>query len=91
LKCAWATKKEAKGLIALASQLDRVISDTAHAANLEYNSTLSALAGHEMCTRDSWISPLNFTGGQLRGHPTNFGQKALADDAADYLASRPMG
>lgn len=90
LNCKWSSRDKVMGLTALASQLDQVMGDTARAANLEYNSTLTALKGHEMCTRDSWVYPLNLTGGQLRGHPTYQGQQALANDAAAYLAARPM-
>ena len=45
---------------------------------ISYASTLHALAGHELCTRDTWVYPLGLSGGNNRGHPTASGQRAIA-------------
>jgi lysophospholipase L1-like esterase len=76
--CRWLSRRERETLNRLAALLDRTIARSAHRARLHYVSVLPALAGHELCTRDSWVYPIGLRGGQLRGHPLRPGQRALA-------------
>jgi hypothetical protein len=51
-------------------------------ADVTYISTLEALKGHELCTRDSWVHPitsfdLNSQTFVYQGHPTGVGQVAM--------------
>jgi len=76
--CLWLSEPERRTLNRLATLLDRTIADSAEQAGLEYVSVLRSLRNHELCTRNSWIYPIGPFGGQLRGHPTRPGQRAIA-------------
>ncbi|HKG49130.1 MAG TPA: SGNH/GDSL hydrolase family protein [Actinomycetales bacterium] len=76
--CLWLSEPERRTLNRLATLLDRTIADSAEQAGLDYVSVLRSLRNHELCTRNSWIYPIGPFGGQLRGHPTRPGQRAIA-------------
>jgi hypothetical protein len=52
---------------------------------------LSALHGHELCTRSSWINPVARGNpfSQQQGHPTPAGQRAMARVVKAYLKAHP--
>lgn len=76
--CQWLSRRERVTLNRLAVALDRTIARTARRTQVRHVSVLRALAGHELCTRDSWVYPITPLGGQLRGHPLRPGQRAIA-------------
>jgi lysophospholipase L1-like esterase len=88
VNCPWLQPEERGQLNVLAGKLDTVTRNAVSAARrkfgrsrgfrISYASTLKALAGHELCTRDSWVYPLGPSGGNNRGHPTASGQRAIA-------------
>lgn len=87
--CPWLnTRGHASSLVKLATDLDAAMSNAAGAAGVEYDSALTALQGHELCTGDSYVNPLAPAGGQLRGHPNAKGQERLANDVGTYLRDR---
>src|SRR3954454_4476167 len=79
VNCSWLAANEKTQLNALTVEFDTTMANAAASAGVRYVSVLSVLAGHEMCTSNSWVYPIGFTGGDLRGHPTGPGQQALAD------------
>jgi lysophospholipase L1-like esterase len=88
VNCGWLQPDERRQLNVLAKKLDSVTKSAVQTAQrkfgrsrgfgISYASTLSALARHELCTRDSWVYPLGLSGGNNRGHPTASGQRAIA-------------
>lgn len=88
VNCGWLQPEERRQLNALAKKLDTVTKNAVRVARrrfgrgpgfrISYASTLHAFAGHELCTRDSWVYPLGPSGGNNRGHPTASGQRAIA-------------
>ena len=88
VSCGWLQPEERRQLNALARKFDTVTKNAVGVARrkfgrsrgfrISYASTLHALAGHELCTRDSWVYPLGLSGGNNRGHPTASGQRAIA-------------
>jgi lysophospholipase L1-like esterase len=88
VNCGWLQPEERRQLNALAKKLDTVTKNAVSVAQrkfgrgpgfrISYASTLHAFAGHELCTRDSWVYPLGQSGGNNRGHPTASGQRAIA-------------
>jgi lysophospholipase L1-like esterase len=88
VNCGWLQPEERRQLNVLAKKLDNVTKNAVRVARqkfsrsprfrISYASTLNALAGHELCTRGSWVYPLGLSGGNNRGHPTASGQRAIA-------------
>ena len=88
VNCGWLQPEERRQLNLLAKKLDTVTTNAVRVARrkfgrsggfrISYASTLHAFAGHELCTRDSWVYPLGLSGGNNRGHPAASGQRALA-------------
>jgi hypothetical protein len=88
VNCGWLQPEERRQLNALAKKLDTVTKNAVRVARrrfgrgpgfrISYASTLHAFAGHELCTRDSWVYPLGPSGGNNRGHPIASGQRAIA-------------
>ena len=79
-QCVWLSPRERAGLYQLTSRLDTVERQAAATAGVEYVSTLHALAGHELCTNDSWVFPISFecvTDTEC-AHPLLPGQNAIA-------------
>jgi len=95
LKCPWLQPEERRQLNVLAKRLDTATKNAVGVARrkfgrsrgfrISYASTLTALSGHELCTRDSWVYPLGLSGGNNRGHPTASGQRAMAKAVARAL------
>jgi lysophospholipase L1-like esterase len=95
VNCGWLQPEERRALTALARKLDTVTKNAVRVARrkfgrgpgfrISYASTLNAFAGHELCTRDSWVYPLGLSGGNNRGHPTANGQRAIAKAVAPAL------
>jgi lysophospholipase L1-like esterase len=88
VNCGWLQPGERRALNVLAKKLDSVTKSAVRTARrqfgrsrgfrISYASTLDAFAGHELCTRNSWVYPLGLSGGNNRGHPTASGQLAIA-------------
>jgi lysophospholipase L1-like esterase len=77
--CWWLSAAEQQGFFNLEDELNSVLSAAAQSAGLQYVPTLSALAGHELCTKHSWMNPImakvNY---KYDAHPNLQGQEALA-------------
>jgi len=88
VNCPWLQPEERRQLNVLAKRLDTVTKNAVGVARrkfgrsrgfrISYASTFTALSGHELCTRASWVYPLGLSGGNNRGHPTASGQRAMA-------------
>jgi peptidoglycan hydrolase-like protein with peptidoglycan-binding domain len=80
--CGWLTPVERARVNELALDIDRTLSRFT-AENLRYVSTLDALSGHELCTSQSWMVPVQPIARDPdrpeQGHPTSDGQQAIAD------------
>lgn len=85
VRCPWLAPTERIVLNRLGRFLDEILSAKASAAGVEYVSVFSALAGHELCTGDSWVYALGPFGGPLRGHPLAPGQRAIAGIVREHL------
>ena len=95
VNCGWLQPEERRQLNVLAKKLDTVTKNAVRVARRKFGrsrgfrishaSTLHALAGHELCTRDSWVYPLGLSGGNSRGHPTASGQRAIAKGVVPAL------
>jgi lysophospholipase L1-like esterase len=85
LHCSWLNSSESKALVGLAKTLDSTLAKVAKRSRVEYDSTLSALKGHELCTGRSYVVALTAVGGPVRGHPTLQGQQRIAADVKKYL------
>ncbi|GEM_PF-3580464 len=79
VKCGWLEPAERTGLNRLAQQFDTVVRLAVADAGIEFVSTLDALNGHELCTRDSWVIPIGKIGTRNAGHPLPNGQQAISD------------
>lgn len=92
VNCGWLSRSERSGLVELATAMDK--SQAAAAASVpgvRYVSVLDALSGHEECTTQSYMTPVNgnpWTPTQQAGHPAAQGQIAIARVVQQYLASR---
>ncbi|ETA02688.1 lysophospholipase L1-like esterase [Frankia casuarinae] len=86
--CTWLTNRERRQLTRLNRQLDRVIRKAASDAGVEFVSTDRVLRGHEICTPDPWVAPVNLFGPtrDLSAHPTMHGQQAIAEAVQRHLA-----
>lgn len=78
-RCGWLTPSERTRFNDLAGKLDKAVAEAASHTGAIYISTLDALEGHELCTRDSWMYSIGKSGGNKRGHPLLAGQQAIAD------------
>jgi lysophospholipase L1-like esterase len=82
VKCGWLTDGEKPRVWKLEDALDTALSQAAVDAGVSYVSIRDALAGHELCTRDSWINPIGLARKshvQQEGHPNADGQEAIAE------------
>ena len=87
-------------MTALAANLDTAIAGAVADANVAgvnatYVSELDALAGHELCTRDSWVyrvsaKSVGTTNYQYQGHPTALGQQEMAARVTAALSRAPL-
>ncbi|MDP9350579.1 MAG: SGNH/GDSL hydrolase family protein [Chloroflexota bacterium] len=88
MRCGWLSEAERVSLVRLAGLLNDAATTAAASAGAEFVTTLDALAGHELCTADSWVVPVGlFTGAQLQqnAHPMALGQFAMAKRVEVYL------
>lgn len=72
---------EEKALNVLTGKIDAMIGRAAATVGVSYDDkVIGALAGHEMCARDSWVFDAGFDtrNDQQAGHPTTPGQRAIA-------------
>lgn len=77
--CGWLSDGERTRFNSLAAQLDQGMAAAAGHAGMEYVSTLDALAGHELCTDRSWMTPVPSWPVESSAHPTTDGHQAIAD------------
>ncbi|HEY2198299.1 MAG TPA: choice-of-anchor L domain-containing protein [Mycobacterium sp.] len=96
--CPWITRANAALMQTEASDLDAKIKSVAqgmpNADHVQYVSTLNVLAGHELCTGDSWVHSVNVLPVAVgdgtyaySAHPIDAGQKAIRDAVANYINS----
>jgi hypothetical protein len=91
VNCGWLQPQERTALVDLASHLDGVERLAARKAGVGYVSTLTALRGHELCTRDSWLFPIELrcaNGDTSCGHPLPLGQVAIASAVRAALTGK---
>ena len=91
-ECSWLLNDERVTLNKLDTQLNTKIRAAATQVGARYVNVTDALAGHEACTKDSWIFPVGKPdwpqGGsvvQQYGHPTKPGQEAIARIVRTYI------
>jgi hypothetical protein len=85
-KCFWMQKRERSQLLRLQDRLEDTLSRATRAAGVSFVSVSNALAGHELCTRSSWVMPIgkNVIGRHRKdlfrqqAHPNRAGQRAIA-------------
>jgi hypothetical protein len=86
VRCPWLNPTEQLGLVKLAKDLDSTLKAAAAAAGVQYVSLLNTLAGHELCTAQPWMNTITLnTSNNGRGHPTGYGQKAMATTVTSYV------
>jgi lysophospholipase L1-like esterase len=86
--CPWLTNRERKALNASTDLLNLEIRLAAWRAGARYVDVKTALAGHELCTKDSWVFPIGVGAApQYWAHPILPGQQAIA--ARVVAALRP--
>jgi lysophospholipase L1-like esterase len=84
--CPWLDDEERKAVNASADLLNVVIHVSAWRAGARFVDVSDTLAGHELCTQDSWIFPIGV--GPVPSywaHPILPGQQAIAARVADAL------
>lgn len=89
-QCGWLTDKEKPRVWKLESELDSTLATAASAAGVTFISISRALKGHELCTDNSWVTPVASPSDAAtlhgwkpqksnhQGHPNADGQKAIA-------------
>jgi lysophospholipase L1-like esterase len=77
--CGWLTSTERIKVNLLGDLLNTTEAATAQQAGVTYVPTLDALAGHELCTLNSWMAPVTsrVPTHQEEGHPTPRGHEAM--------------
>ncbi len=84
--CPWLSDEERSALNTTGDLLNLVIRISAWRAGARYVDVTTSLAGHELCTQDSWIFPIGV--GTIRAywaHPILPGQQAIARRVAHAL------
>ena len=85
--CPWLSGRERRALNAAGDLLNLEIRLAARRAGARYVDVTNTLAGHELCTKDSWIFPIGVgTAPQYWAHPILPGQQAIAARVAAALA-----
>ena len=85
--CPWLTSAERKALNAAGDLLNLEIRLAARRAGARYVDVSNTLAGHELCTQDSWIFPIGVgPAPQYWAHPILPGQQAIAARVAAALS-----
>lgn len=88
VNCGWLEPEERAGLNTLGDDLNEFERRAAASANVRFVSVLDVLAGHELCTRDSWmykIVPKCVKLDSRCGHPLKSGQNAIANKVRKAL------
>lgn len=79
--CGWLTPRERERVNELADNMDSTL-EALQLPNVRFVSTLDALSGHELCTPQSWIVPVQPIARNPdrpeQGHPIPEGQQAMA-------------
>lgn len=90
--CSWLSDTEAERLRRLEELFDQEMRAAAGLAGAFYVSTRTALAGHELCTRDSWVRPVATARGTSveQGHPDARGQVAVGNAVRQTLVSQRL-
>ena len=84
--CPWLSEAERRGLNRAANLLNRVTRAVARHSGARFVDVGSALAGHELCTADSWLYPIgDLTAVRSWAHPVAEGQQAIADRVTSAL------
>jgi lysophospholipase L1-like esterase len=78
VNCGWLHGDDDQGLVNLATDMDSMVAAAASAAGVTYASTLNAFQGHELCTSQPWVNPIE-GGGSGNAHPNASGQQAIAN------------
>lgn len=86
VNCSWLSSREQERANTLAVELDGMLRTAAQdtgIGSVSYTSVLDALDGHELCSSDSWVfpidpGPLAYGFDTRQGHPTLLGQQAIA-------------
>lgn len=76
LGCDWLNNEARAGLNVVTAEAKNMLAGLASIAHVDYVSTLAALAGHELCTRHSWMNPIEL-GQNGNAHPNRSGQEAI--------------
>jgi len=85
--CPWLSNRERRALNATGDLLNVVIRLSAYRAGARYVDVSSTLAGHELCTADSWVFPIGVGSvPSYWAHPTLPGQQAIAARVARALS-----
>ncbi len=85
--CPWLDDDERKALNAAGDLLNLTIRISAWRAGARYVDVSNTLAGHELCTKESWIFPIGVgTAPQYWAHPILPGQQAIAARVAAALS-----
>lgn len=88
--CRWLAEDEEGRLRRLTDALDNTLNFAANDAGARFVSIRSALKGHELCTKDSWVKPITAVKErevQQMAHPTVRGQRAMKAAVEDALNS----
>jgi lysophospholipase L1-like esterase len=90
--CWWLTSTERARMNQLTGYVDAAWRVAASRAGVRYISTLEALKGHELCTKDSWMVPIaasgtNWLTNQEQAHPNSRGQAAIRDVVSAGLSA----
>jgi lysophospholipase L1-like esterase len=86
-RCPWLTGPEREALNTSADLLNFVIRISAWRTGARFVDVSDTLAGHELCTKDSWIFPIGVGPvSSYWAHPILPGQLAIADRVADALS-----
>lgn len=92
-RCGWMTDSEKERVETFTRLLEGTIRDAADRAGVEFLPTRDVLAGHELCTADSWVFPITSAQSgpldQMQAHPTRSGQEAIASAVRAYLTAHP--
>ena len=84
--CPWLANRERKALNASTDLLNLEIRLAAWRAGARYVDVSKTLAGHELCTKDSWVFPIGVGDApQYWAHPILPGQQAIAARVATAL------
>ena len=86
IRCGWLSPAEQVAGVRLVQLLNGTIEAAAdRRSRVEYVDATEVLAGHELCTENSWVVPIGFSLASEQAHPTATGQVAYGRRVADRL------